>query len=236
MRRIRWVTAAAPARTVSSSKLGWETAPMLVSVLKPAVSARFAHSMSPGPVAPGTALGRPIPMSTHVPPGRVEASPGRREADATSVGRVDCNTRTPSFTAGERERVAAARVARLATVRPDGRPHVVPVTFAPVGADVIVTAVDHKPKRTHDLQRLRNIEANPEVSLLVDHYDEDWTTLWWVRVDAAARVVHHEPERSRLVAALVEKYAAYAGRPPEGPVVVMAVHRVASWNVDRASR
>ena len=149
---------------------------------------------------------------------------------------MDRNTRTPYFTPGERERVAAARVARLATVRPDGRPHVVPVTFATAGPDLLVTAVDHKPKRTPDLQRLRNVEANPEVSLLVDHYDEDWTALWWVRIDATARVVRDEPERSTLVAALVQKYAAYAGRAPEGPVIAMALHGVVSWNLDPDDR
>ena len=150
---------------------------------------------------------------------------------------MDRNPRRATFTARERERVDAARVARLATVRPDGRPHVVPVTFArvrtgPAAPEVIVTAVDHKPKRTTDLQRLRNIEANPEVSLLVDHYDEDWSTLWWLRIDAAARVVRTEPERSTLAASLEEKYAAYAGRSPAGPVIALAVHTVVSWNVD----
>jgi PPOX class probable F420-dependent enzyme len=144
---------------------------------------------------------------------------------------VDRNTRRATFTSREREYVDAARVARLATVRPDGRPHIVPVTFAAAGPDLIVTAVDHKPKRTTVLQRLRNIEANPEVSLLVDHYDDDWTTLWWVRVDAAARVVREEPERTTLAAALEQKYAAYAGRPPAGPVIAMSVHTVTSWNV-----
>jgi PPOX class probable F420-dependent enzyme len=147
---------------------------------------------------------------------------------------VDRNTPSAFFTARERERIGDARVARLATVRPDGRPHVVPVTFAAARPDLLVTAVDHKPKRTADLQRLRNIEANPEVSLLVDHYDEDWSALWWVRVDATARVVREEPERTTLTRALEEKYAAYADRAPAGPVIAMAVHTVTSWNLDRA--
>jgi PPOX class probable F420-dependent enzyme len=144
---------------------------------------------------------------------------------------VDRNLRRASFSPHEQERVEAARVARLATVRPDGRPHVVPVTFASAAADVIVTAVDHKPKRTTDLQRLRNIGANPEVSLLVDHYDDDWASLWWVRIDATARVVIDEPGRTALAAALVRKYEAYVDRPPAGPVIAMAIHAVASWNV-----
>ena len=121
-------------------------------------------------------------------------------------------------------------MARLATVRPDGRPHVVPVTFASAAPDVIVTAVDHKPKRSTDLQRLRNIAANPQVSLLVDHYDDDWASLWWVRIDATARVVVEEPGRTALAEALVRKYDAYVDRPPAGPVIVMTAHGVASWN------
>jgi PPOX class probable F420-dependent enzyme len=108
----------------------------------------------------------------------------------------------------------------------------VPVTFASAGADVLVSAVDHKPKRSTDLQRLRNIDAHPEVSLLVDHDDDDWAALWWVRIDATAHVVREEPLRTGLIDALVRKYEEYAARPPTGPVIVMAVHTVASWNAD----
>ena len=139
-----------------------------------------------------------------------------------------------SFTEREREHLEAARVARLATVRPDGRPHVVPITFAFAEPGLVVTAVDHKPKRSTDLQRLRNIEARPEVSLLVDHYTEDWAALWWVRLDAAARVVRDEPLRTALAEFLVRRYDAYLDRPPTGPVIAMAVHTVVSWNVETA--
>ena len=69
-------------------------------------------------------------------------------------------------------RVAAARVARLATVRADGTPHIVAVTFA-LEEDTVVSVVDHKPKRTRELQRLRNLEGRPTASLLVDHYEDD---------------------------------------------------------------
>ena len=75
-----------------------------------------------------------------------------------------------------RERVSSARVGRLATVSPDGRPHVVPVCFARVG-DELVTAVDAKPKSTAALTRLANVLAHPPVTLLVDHYDDDWSSL-----------------------------------------------------------
>jgi PPOX class probable F420-dependent enzyme len=205
---------------------------MLVSVLKPAVSARRAHSMSPGPVAPGTALGSPIPISMQST--STSDGPGLARpllAETTSVDRVHRNTGRATFTPQERERLAEARVARLATVRPDGRPHVVPVMFATADVGVLVTAVDHKPKRSTDLQRLRNVEAHPEVSLLVDHEDDDWDALWWVRVDATARVVRDEPERSGLVVPLVAKYEAYADRPPAGPVLAMVVDSVSSWNL-----
>ena len=87
-------------------------------------------------------------------------------------------------------RFAHAPVARLATAALDGRPHLVPVVFA-LHDEVIYTAVDAKPKTTHRLRRLANIERNPQVSLLVDHYAEDWTQLWWVRADGVA-AIHHD--------------------------------------------
>ena len=129
-----------------------------------------------------------------------------------------------------RTALASARVGRLATVRPDGRPHLVPVTFALLDDSHLVTAVDHKPKRTRDLQRLRNVAAEPRVSLLVDHYAEDWSLLWWVRVDGNAEVVTEEPRRGELTGPLVAKYQQYAGTPPEGPVLLVTVSAVASWS------
>jgi PPOX class probable F420-dependent enzyme len=146
---------------------------------------------------------------------------------------VDSDIPFASSTTRERELLEGARVARLATVRPDGRPHVVPVTFAGAGPGLLVTAVDHKPKRTTDLQRIRNIEAHPAVSLLVDHYDDDWGTLWWIRLDATAGIVVDEPRRTELATALVRKYEQYVDTPPAGPVIAITVRRVASWNLDR---
>jgi PPOX class probable F420-dependent enzyme len=124
-----------------------------------------------------------------------------------------------------RERVRTARVGRLATVRPDGRPHVVPVCFAVVG-DAIVTAVDAKPKTTRSLVRLDNVRAHPDVTLLVDHYADDWSTLWWVRVDAQARV---EAMRDDWATALAEKYEQYARTPPPGPVIVLVPRQFHGW-------
>jgi PPOX class probable F420-dependent enzyme len=123
-----------------------------------------------------------------------------------------------------RARFAAARVARLATVTADGTPHLVPVTFA-VDGDTVVIAVDHKPKRTTDLKRLRNIEADPRVCLLADHYDENWDLLWWVRADGTARVLRG----GGPVAGLVAKYPQYTARPPAGPVIVVTITSWRGW-------
>ncbi len=128
-----------------------------------------------------------------------------------------------------RQRVAQARVARLATVRPGGEPHVVPITFALRG-DAVVTAIDHKPKTTTSLQRLRNIEAHPVASVLVDHYDDDWSRLWWVRGDGAASIVTGGEARDQAVERLVEKYPPYRDSPPRGPVIVVEVSRWSSWS------
>lgn len=133
------------------------------------------------------------------------------------------------LSAWERHRVATARVGRLATVRPDGRPHVVVVTFALLDEGALVTAVDAKPKRTTELQRLRNIAATPWGSLLVDHYDEDWGRLWWVRLDCDATVESEEPRRTELCQPLVAKYPQYRTEPPGGPVILLTVRSTASW-------
>jgi PPOX class probable F420-dependent enzyme len=145
----------------------------------------------------------------------------------------------PSIDADDaRGRFAAARVARLATADAGGRPHLVPVTFA-VGGDLVVTAVDHKPKRTTRLRRLANIVANPSVCLLADHYDDDWRRLWWVRADGDARVTGPGAPREAAgddevhrgaVALLREKYPQYQEHPPDGPVIVVRVTSWAGWH------
>ena len=124
------------------------------------------------------------------------------------------------------QRFAAARVARLATVDDTGAPHLVPVVFALAG-DVIHSAVDGKPKRHRALRRLANIAHEPRVSLLADHYDEDWSALWWVRADGVARVRDASPAG---LAALTAKYPQYATAPPAGPFLEMTVQRWAAWS------
>jgi PPOX class probable F420-dependent enzyme len=132
-----------------------------------------------------------------------------------------------------RSRFAAARVARLATRGADGRPHVVPMTFALLGAERIVSAVDRKPKRTPALKRLANIAAEPRVAVLADAYDDaDWSRLWWVRADGVARAVAPGDEpalREEAIAALAARYEQYAQDRPSGTIVLIDVERWSGW-------
>lgn len=127
-----------------------------------------------------------------------------------------------------RRRFGAAQIARLATVRPDGRPHIVPVVFA-LDGDRICMVVDEKPKRSSDLQRLRNIRANPEVSVLADHYDDDWSQLWWARADGQAHVVEAGPEREAAIRLLTAKYASYQTTQTFAAAVIIAVTGWSGW-------
>jgi PPOX class probable F420-dependent enzyme len=128
-----------------------------------------------------------------------------------------------------RRRVADANVARLATAARDGRPHIVPITFV-IEQDTLYFAVDAKPKQTRNLRRLTNIAANPVVSVLVDHYEDDWTRLWWVRIDGTAHVVADAVEARHATDLLVEKYLQYRHARPEGPVVAIHIDRVTGWS------
>ena len=128
-----------------------------------------------------------------------------------------------------RNRFAAATVAHLATADSEGRPHVVPVVFA-LDGDTIYFAVDQKPKQTRELKRLRNIATNPSVAVLVDHYEDDWNALWWVRADGSARVLDPGPESERAIELLVQRHAQYRALPPPGPAVAIAVHRWSAWS------
>jgi PPOX class probable F420-dependent enzyme len=129
----------------------------------------------------------------------------------------------------QRSRLATARVARLATVRPDGTPRLVPITFALVDG-LICSAVDEvKPKTTTRLARLADIERDPRVALVVDHYAEDWSALWWVRVDGTAAIHREGERREHALAALAAKYPPYAAAPPSGSVLVITPTRWAGW-------
>ncbi len=127
-----------------------------------------------------------------------------------------------------RRRLAEARVARLATCGTGGLPHVVPITFAHDDENLYF-AVDEKPKRTRDLKRVRNIARNPRVSVLVDHYEDDWTSLWWVRVDGVAHVIAHEADAQRAIGLLAAKYPQYRDATPQGPVVAISIETMTGW-------
>ena len=129
--------------------------------------------------------------------------------------------------------MAAARVAHLATTGADGHPHLVPVTFALVsssGTDRIAIAVDQKPKTTVALRRLRNIAENPLVAIMCDHYDEDWTRLWWVRADGRAIVLDDGDGRDSALVALTLRYGQYRADPPRGPVILIEITAWSGWS------
>lgn len=154
-----------------------------------------------------------------------------------------------------RSRFAAARHAYLATADGGGAPHLVPVTFAllsgmtdpPDGAsadagaatppgDTIVVAVDHKPKTTQNLKRLRNLAENPRVAFLVDRYDDSWAHLWWVRADGVATVERDGGYRAAALDALAARYPQYRERRPDGPLIRVRVTRWSGWaNAPRAT-
>ena len=125
-------------------------------------------------------------------------------------------------------RLNSARAGRFASITPDGRPHVVVVTFAMVG-DHLVHMIDQKPKTTSHLQRLQNVETLPIASLLVDHYDEDWSALWWVRVDGEVTIEKDGDLWWTARSSLKEKYRQYRYSPPSGPAIFLAIDRVTHW-------
>jgi len=129
-----------------------------------------------------------------------------------------------------RERFARARVARLATADSRGIPHLVPIVFA-VDRDVVYSAVDRKPKRSYALRRLANLAANPNASVLVDHFDDDWNALWWVRADGLARILEPESEEARhAVDLLAARYHQYLADRPDGPVIALDVQTWSGWD------
>ena len=125
-------------------------------------------------------------------------------------------------------RLTAARVARLATTDPDGRPHLVPIVFA-LACDTLYSAVDRKPKRSRTLRRIENARARPDVTILVDHYEDDWRRLWWIRLRGRARVLDEGEERMHALALLAEKYPQYREEPPDGPVLAIDVTELREW-------
>ncbi|WP_150240320.1 TIGR03668 family PPOX class F420-dependent oxidoreductase [Nocardiopsis quinghaiensis] len=133
-----------------------------------------------------------------------------------------------------RERFARSRVARLATVDDDGQPHLVPVVFAAYDNTVAIP-VDHKPKATYRLKRVRNIEGDPRVSLLADEYSDDWDRLWWARADGEALVQHSGPAWDEARERLAERYSQYRAEPPGEAIILVEIHRWAGWSMREAA-
>jgi PPOX class probable F420-dependent enzyme len=127
-----------------------------------------------------------------------------------------------------RRRVADSRVARLATLDADGRPHLVPIAFVLV-RETLYSAVDAKPKRARTLRRIENARRRPDVTVLVDHYDDDWTRLWWVRLRGRARVLEAGEEAERALALLAAKYEQYRHAAPGLPVLAVDIDEWRGW-------
>jgi PPOX class probable F420-dependent enzyme len=125
-------------------------------------------------------------------------------------------------------RVCSARVARLATVNADGSPHLVPIVFALAG-ETLYSAVDAKPKRSRRLRRIENARERPRVAVLVDHYEDDWRLLWWVRLDGRARVLEGGEEAERALGLLTDKYEQYRRECAGLPVLAVDVQDWRGW-------
>jgi PPOX class probable F420-dependent enzyme len=130
-----------------------------------------------------------------------------------------------------RRRIADSRVARLATVDADGRPHLVPIVFVLAG-DTLYSAVDAKPKRSRKLRRIENARRRPDVTVLIDHYDEDWTRLWWVRLRGEARVLDGGEEAANALVLLAAKYEQYRKAAPGLPVLAIDIAELRAWRAD----
>lgn len=128
-----------------------------------------------------------------------------------------------------RARFADCPVAVLGTVDEAGEAaHLVPVTYV-VSGDRVFIAIDDKPKRTQDLKRLRNIAAYPRVCLLAQHYQDDWSGLWWARADGTARVIGPDDLPFGVLGGLVGRYSWYRAHPPNGPVIEVIVRTWSGW-------
>jgi PPOX class probable F420-dependent enzyme len=127
-----------------------------------------------------------------------------------------------------RARVRDAAIARLATVSPARRPHIVPCCFV-LERDTVYSAVDGKPKSTNALARLDNIRAHPVASVIIDHYEPDWEKLWWVRLDGDARLLEAGAERDDALDLLIAKYEQYTSMTAFGLVIAVDVVTWRAW-------
>jgi PPOX class probable F420-dependent enzyme len=135
------------------------------------------------------------------------------------------------MTKKQRAFIRAARVAHLATADASGQPLVVPICFAFDGKEFF-SPIDEKPKQAspRHLKRLRNISANPKVSLIIDRYDDDWRKLAFLLVFGTARVVRRGAKHRKGVILLRQKYRQYRSMMiDERPMIVIAPARLKSW-------
>jgi PPOX class probable F420-dependent enzyme len=141
----------------------------------------------------------------------------------------------PPLTSIQRAFLARARRAVLATIDPDGRPRLVPICFVlDPTRPILYTPLDDKPKRTDDhlaLARVRDIAVRPEVTVLVDRWDEDWARLAWLRCGGLASLLPPiEPGHARAIVALREKYPRYVDHDiGSRPLIAIAIDRVTTW-------
>ena len=158
--------------------------------------------------------------------------PRRFTPHARAEFALRCNAVTaPTFTITQMEFLARMRVARLATADAAGHPHVIPIVFA-TDSQRLYTPVDAKPKRAtpRELKRVRNLLANPEVAVVVDEYDDDWTRLAWVLVTGRGELLESGEAHAAGIQLLQQKYSQYGAMPLEGcPVIVVTPARVTSW-------
>ncbi len=134
--------------------------------------------------------------------------------------------------------LSEARVGHLATADESGVPHVIPVCFA-VDGDHIYSVLDQKPKRTGltRLRRVRNILSNPQATLVADHYEEDWSRLWYVMISGRAELLLEGEERSAAILVLRAKYPQYRDMDiDENPVIKITVERVIAWGGSESSQ
>jgi PPOX class probable F420-dependent enzyme len=139
---------------------------------------------------------------------------------------------SPLISNEARAKLKAARVARLATIDANRTPHMVPICFSYDGS-LFYTAIDRKPKNVPPAQlaRLKNIQTNPQVALLIDEYDEDWTRLWYVLVRGEAELVSGLAERAHALAQLQAKYPQYRSGmlADDGPILRITPLRISTW-------
>ncbi len=160
----------------------------------------------------------------------------RRTPGTPQRARERANAAGGHFSGACLARLRRARVARLATADARGRPHLVPVCFA-ADARTVYHAIDRKPKGRppERLARVRNIVANPQVALLVDRYEDDWSRLWFVLVRGRARLLRRGAARARGLRLLRQKYVQYRRDmlPEDALVIAIRPDAVVTWGLGR---